>query len=163
VSFRSLLRKCCLFVFFYFLSESSEIFISVSYACCNLMFFLTFGRSIEYRSHRSQRVAGSQSMSTATIYTGAQINFGDLTPYLTYALQYLHWFQKGWLCNVHTVRCKTLKSLTRRSDSAAKAKKGLKCQSIQNLHNQNQPTRGRGDCATNISLKFSLNPRSSEN
>jgi hypothetical protein len=28
-------------------------------------------------------VAGFQLMSTA--YTGAQINFGDLTPYLTYA------------------------------------------------------------------------------
>jgi len=30
-------------------------------------------------------VAGSQSMSTA-VYTGAQINCGDLTPYLNYAL-----------------------------------------------------------------------------
>jgi hypothetical protein len=31
-----------------------------------------------------ERVAGSQPMSTA-VYTGAQINFGYLTPYLTYA------------------------------------------------------------------------------
>ncbi len=29
-------------------------------------------------------VAGSQSMSTAVHKAGAQINFGDLTPYLTY-------------------------------------------------------------------------------
>jgi hypothetical protein len=34
-------------------------------------------------------VAGSQPMSTAvqcTMYIGSQINFGDLTPYLTYGL-----------------------------------------------------------------------------
>jgi hypothetical protein len=31
-------------------------------------------------------VAGSQPMSTA-VYTGAQINFGDLSPYLTYDLK----------------------------------------------------------------------------
>ncbi len=31
-------------------------------------------------------VAGSQAMSTVQLYTGAQINFGDLTPYLTYGL-----------------------------------------------------------------------------
>ncbi len=29
-------------------------------------------------------VAESKPMSTAQLYTGAQINFGDLTPYLTY-------------------------------------------------------------------------------
>jgi hypothetical protein len=29
-------------------------------------------------------VAGSQPMSTVQLYTGAQINFGDLTPHLTY-------------------------------------------------------------------------------
>ncbi len=38
-------------------------------------------------------VAWSQPMSTTAQYTGAQINFGDLTPYLTYAgsaLQYCY-------------------------------------------------------------------------
>ncbi len=34
----------------------------------------------------SERVAGSQPMSTAVLYTGAHINFGDLNPYLTYGL-----------------------------------------------------------------------------
>jgi hypothetical protein len=29
-------------------------------------------------------VAGSQLMSTVQLHTGPQINFGDLTPYLTY-------------------------------------------------------------------------------
>jgi hypothetical protein len=29
-------------------------------------------------------MAGSQPVNTAVQYTGAQINFGDLTPYLTY-------------------------------------------------------------------------------
>jgi hypothetical protein len=33
---------------------------------------------------RGGGVAVSQPMSTAVQYTGAQINFGDLTPYLTY-------------------------------------------------------------------------------
>jgi hypothetical protein len=31
-------------------------------------------------------VAGSQPMSTVQLYTGAKVNFGDLTPYLTYAI-----------------------------------------------------------------------------
>ncbi len=31
--------------------------------------------------------AGSQPMSKAVPYTGAQINFGDLTTYLTYILE----------------------------------------------------------------------------
>jgi hypothetical protein len=33
-------------------------------------------------------VAGSQPMSTAVLYTVAQINFGDLTPYLTHVSKY---------------------------------------------------------------------------
>jgi hypothetical protein len=36
-------------------------------------------------------VAGSQPMSTVLPYTGAPINFGDLTPYLTYGFMSLQY------------------------------------------------------------------------
>jgi hypothetical protein len=51
---------------------------------CHL-FWLT-NSAIVYTSPKAGEggVAGSQPMSTAV---GAQINFGDLTPYLTYGMQ----------------------------------------------------------------------------
>ncbi len=53
---------------------------------------------------REGRVTRPLPMNTAVLYTGAQINFGDLTPYLTYAL---HPPLRS-LCRYAYVRCNAL-------------------------------------------------------
>jgi hypothetical protein len=53
-------------------------------------------------------VAGSQAISTA-VYTGAQINFGDLTSYLTYGQVPFKRFRLINYCHTVQPHCYTLR------------------------------------------------------
>ncbi len=73
---------------------------------CRLSLLTNSARPTHIRVQmRGGGIAGSQPMSTAVHITwhGAQVNFGDLPPYLTFAYKYSSWNLCKMPCSLSTV------------------------------------------------------------
>jgi hypothetical protein len=66
---------------------------------------------------RGGGVAGSQPMSTVVHMDGAQINFGDLTPYLTYDTAKVKLFESTLISHVATGKNKFKFAYSKRKDT----------------------------------------------